>query len=79
MIKVLSGDIAGDEAVVRSLEGLRAEIAAMRAGLDAAEEVAVTLPHRERYLRLVQRLGRELLRVHEEWIDEVDAELRASR
>ena len=41
--------------------------------LNTAEEMAATLPHRERYLRLVHSLGRALIRVHEEWLDEVGA------
>jgi DNA-binding PadR family transcriptional regulator len=75
-VKVLSGDIAGDEAVLRSIEGLRSDLVQVRKGLVDAEEVARTLPHRERYLRLVQKLGTELVRVHEEWADEVERELR---
>jgi DNA-binding PadR family transcriptional regulator len=77
VVKVLSGDVGGDAAVVRSLDGLRADVAVLRSGLDDAEEAAKALPHRERYLRLVHRLGRELVRVHEEWIDEVERELGA--
>jgi DNA-binding PadR family transcriptional regulator len=79
VVKVLSGDIAGDEAILRSLDGLRAEIADLRGRLDEAEEVAKTLPHRERYLRLVHRLGRALVQVHEEWVDEVERELSRQR
>jgi PadR family transcriptional regulator, regulatory protein AphA len=75
VVKVLSGDIAGDEAILRSLDGLREDLAEVRAGLQSAEEIAGTLPHRERYLKLVQRLGEEIVRVHEEWIDEVEREL----
>lgn len=77
VVKVLSGDIGGDEAVLRSVEGLREDLARVRAGLDDADEIAGSLPHRERYLRLVQSLGRELVRVHEEWIEEVERELGA--
>ncbi len=75
VVKVLSGDIAGPEAVVQSLAGIRAELADLRARLDDAEAIAATLPHRERYLRLVHSLGRTLVRVHEEWVEEVEREL----
>ena len=74
-VKVLSGDIGGDEAVLRSIEGLRADLVEVRAGLVASAEVAKTLPHRERYLRLLLKLGDELVRVHEEWADEFEREL----
>lgn len=75
VVRVLAGDIVGDEAILTSLQGLRRELGTMRARLDEAEETARTLPHRERYLRLVHTLGRRLVDVHEEWIDEVEREL----
>jgi hypothetical protein len=77
-VKVLAGDIVGEDAILASLEGLRADVAALGAQLDAGEEVARGLPHREPYLRLVDSLGRALLRVHAEWADEVESELGES-
>jgi DNA-binding PadR family transcriptional regulator len=79
VVRVLAGDLGDDETLAASLEGMRAEIAAARANLDAAEEIAGTIPHRERYLRLVHRLGRALLDVHEHWLDETQRELRRGR
>jgi DNA-binding PadR family transcriptional regulator len=76
IVRVLAGDLGDDETLIASLEGMRAEIAAVRANLDAAEEIAATIPHRERYLRLVHRLGRALLDVHESWLDDTEDELR---
>jgi DNA-binding PadR family transcriptional regulator len=78
VVRVLAGDLVDDAALAGSIEGLRAELADLGARLDTAEEVARTLPHRERYLRLVHSLGRALVRVHEEWVDEVERELRGS-
>jgi PadR family transcriptional regulator, regulatory protein AphA len=75
VVRVLAADLVDDAVVARSLDGLRAEIADLSARLDTAAEIAPTLPHRERYLKLVHSLGRELLRVHEEWADEVEREL----
>ena len=81
VVKLLAADLADDETVVRSLTAMRSDIAAAKARLDVAEQVAGTLEHRERYLRLVHRLGRGLLEVHERWLDEVEKELspRSSR
>jgi DNA-binding PadR family transcriptional regulator len=76
IVRVLAGDLGDDAALAGSLEAMRAEIAAARANLEAAERIATTLPHRERYLRLVHRLGRALLDVHERWLDETERELR---
>ena len=78
VVRVLAGDIVGAEAIVSSLQGLRAELAALTARIDEAERVAATLPHRARYLALVHRLGRRLVEVHEEWVDEVERELGSS-
>lgn len=75
VVRVLAGDLVGDEAVLAGLAGLRADIADLSARLDTAEQVTESLPHRARHLRLVHRLGRALLRVHEEWADEVEREL----
>jgi DNA-binding PadR family transcriptional regulator len=78
VVRVLGGDFVEDAAIVSGLAGLRADIAELSARLDAAEAAIPTLPHRERQLRLVHRLGRALLRVHAEWADEVERELGGS-
>lgn len=71
-----AADLADDEAtVVRSLRAIRPEIESQLAWLDHADEVASTLPHRERYLRLNHRLSRRLLEAFLEWLDEVEREL----
>jgi DNA-binding PadR family transcriptional regulator len=75
IVKLLAADLGDDATVLASLEAMRADIAEARAGLDTADEIAENLEHRTRYLRLVHRLGRELLDVHERWLDEVEREL----
>jgi DNA-binding PadR family transcriptional regulator len=75
IVRVLAGDLGDDAALSASLEGMRAEIAAVRANLDVAEAAAAALPHRERYLRLIHCYGRALLDVHERWLDEAEREL----
>jgi hypothetical protein len=47
-----------------------------RVALDLEQEVMTTIPHRERYLRLIHRYGRELLDMHERWLDEAEHALR---
>jgi PadR family transcriptional regulator AphA len=79
VVRVLGTDLADEATVLRSLEGLRAELADLRARMDTADAVAVTLPHRARYLRLVHWLGRAILDVHEEWLDRVERELGPGR
>jgi PadR family transcriptional regulator, regulatory protein AphA len=74
--RVLAGDIGDDESLRKSLHGMRAEIEGARANLDAGEIAAASLPHRRRYLDLIQRYGRALLDVHDAWLDEAERELR---
>jgi DNA-binding PadR family transcriptional regulator len=78
VVKVLAADLTDDAVVAASLEGLRADIADVRARLDVAEAVAGTLPHRKRYLRLVHGLGRRLLEAHSAWLEDVERELRGA-
>jgi DNA-binding PadR family transcriptional regulator len=76
LVRVLAADLGSDEDVLASLGALREDVAAKRELIAAAKERAETLPHRERYLRLVHRLGDLLLDAHEQWVDEVERELR---
>lgn len=75
IVRVLAADLGSEEDVLASLAALRDEVAAKRELLAEAKERAGTLPHRERYLRLVHRLGELLLDAHEEWLHEVEQEL----
>jgi DNA-binding PadR family transcriptional regulator len=75
LVRVMAADLGRNEDVLASLGALRADIAAKRELLVAAKERAATLPHRERYLQLVHRLGDLLLDAHDEWLDEVEREL----
>jgi PadR family transcriptional regulator AphA len=76
VVRLVAGDIVGDDAaLVASLAAMRRELDDIDAGLDDAEAVAQTLPHRARYLRLVHRFGRTLTQAHRDWLDEVEREL----
>jgi DNA-binding PadR family transcriptional regulator len=67
--------LAADAVVLESLAAMRSDIADAAARLDVAEAVAATLPHRERYLRLVHGLGRRILDAHLDWLDDIEREL----
>lgn len=75
IVRVLAADLGSEADVAASLGALGEDIAAKRELLAAAKERAATIPHRERYLRLVHRLGDLLLDAHEEWLAEVEQEL----
>ena len=74
----MCGDLVQDDAaLLEGLLGLRAEIGAQSAKLDAALSRRAGLTHRERYLELTENLGRRLLTTLDEWLDDVEAELEA--
>jgi DNA-binding PadR family transcriptional regulator len=75
MLRLLIADLVGDQPTRESLATLRADIAELEAALDDAEQTAATLPHRQRYLRLVIDFLRRLLELHLELVDEVEREL----
>jgi DNA-binding PadR family transcriptional regulator len=75
LVRVLAADLGRDADVLASLSALREDVAEKRELLTAAKERAATLPHRERHLRLVHRLGDLLLDAHQQWLDEVEREL----
>jgi len=79
VVRVLAADLGSDEDVLESLSALDAEIGQKRALLAEALERAKTLPHRERYLRLVHRLGALMLDAHEQWLEDVRDELSSPR
>ena len=58
-----------------SLLTMRHDLADLRSRLDAADQVAGTLPHREKYLKLNHRLARRVLDAYEEWLDEIERDL----
>ena len=75
IVRVLAADIVGDERALDGLRGLRAELDELDASIDAAEVVARSLPHRERYLMLNHRLARRIVAAHREWLDDAERTL----
>jgi DNA-binding PadR family transcriptional regulator len=78
-VRILAADLV-DPAVLRdSLAGLRTEIEEQLGLLDVGDEVAGSLPHRERWLHLNHALSRRVMDAHLEWLDEVERELDRKR
>jgi DNA-binding PadR family transcriptional regulator len=75
VVRLLAADLVGEAPVRAGIADLRDELDELDALLDRAEEVAATLPHREKYLRLNHRLARRLVAAHREWVGEVEREL----
>jgi PadR family transcriptional regulator AphA len=78
VVRLLASDLGTEADVLDSLANLDAEIESSKALLAEALERAAALPHRERYLRLVHRLGELQLAAYEKWLDEVRTVLSGS-
>jgi PadR family transcriptional regulator AphA len=75
-LRLVAGDLLGDEEIVTSLTAMRAELDEHQELIDRSlENIEERLPHRARYLRLDYSLAQRLLDAHREWIDDVEAEL----
>jgi DNA-binding PadR family transcriptional regulator len=75
LLRLLIADLVGEAPTRASLMTLRDDIAELERRLDEAEATADELPHRRKYLLLVNGFLRRLLALHEELIDEVEREL----
>jgi PadR family transcriptional regulator, regulatory protein AphA len=76
IVKLLAGDIVGDdEALAESVLKLREEVDAQEAKLDEALGRLESLEHRRPYLLLTHNLGRRLVQLQREWLDDVEREL----
>jgi DNA-binding PadR family transcriptional regulator len=75
LLRLLIGDLVGDEVTRAALGTLRTDLADLRGRLDGAEQDARALPHRERNLLIVVGFLRELLDLHERLIATVEREL----
>ena len=75
VVRLLAADLVGEEPVRKGIAALGTELDELDALLDRADEVAATLPHREKYLRINHRLARRLVDAHREWIADVEREL----
>lgn len=72
VVRVLASDLAGtDEGLRAALAHLRAELAAERANIAAAEEVAEGLPERRDRLLAQHRMVRRILAAIDDWAREV--------
>jgi DNA-binding PadR family transcriptional regulator len=76
LLRLLLADLAGEDVTRESLLTLRDDIADLRPRLRESAEAADALPHRRKYLRLVNRFLERLVELHLELVDEVERELR---
>jgi PadR family transcriptional regulator, regulatory protein AphA len=75
IVKLLAADFSDDATIAASLAGVRTGIERAYRDLEEMERRAVQIPHRTRYLRLIDDYGRRLLDAQLEWLDAVQEEL----
>jgi DNA-binding PadR family transcriptional regulator len=78
LVKLLAADFSDDATILASLTGLRQGIADAYARLGPLTERAEQLPHRTRYLRLINDYGKRSLDTLSDWLDHVERELGPS-
>jgi PadR family transcriptional regulator AphA len=75
VVKLLAADFTDDATIRASLAGLRDGIERAYQRLDVMERRAPDVPHRTRYLRLINDYGRRSLDAQREWLDAVEQAL----
>jgi DNA-binding PadR family transcriptional regulator len=75
IIKLLAADFSDDATIHASLAGLRTELERAYDNLEQMQQRAPTVPHRARYLRLIDDYGRRSLDAQRDWLDAVQQEL----
>jgi PadR family transcriptional regulator, regulatory protein AphA len=76
MLRVLIADLVGEEVTRASVATLREDLVDLRARVAESETVADTLPHRAKYLHLVNGFLDRLIDLHDDFVDEIERELR---
>ena len=75
IVKLLAADFSDDATIAAGLAGLRAGIERAYQDLEKMERRALEIPHRTRYLRLIDDYARRTLDAQREWLDAVQEEL----
>jgi DNA-binding PadR family transcriptional regulator len=75
LLRLLLTDLVGGEATRESMATLRDDIADLVERLDESAAAAHALPHRRKYLLLVNDFLRRLVDLHLELVDDVEREL----
>jgi DNA-binding PadR family transcriptional regulator len=77
LAKLLAADFADDQSILNSLNGLRDDIATRYSMLERLTKRVDELPHRARYLRLINEYGKRSLDTLNDWLNHVEQELHS--
>jgi DNA-binding PadR family transcriptional regulator len=75
LLRLLIADLVGEEVTRESMATLREDLADLVQRLDASAGAADDLPHRRKYLLLVNDFLRRLVDAHSQLVDDVEREL----
>jgi PadR family transcriptional regulator AphA len=75
LLRLLICDLVGETATREALDAVRGDVADLRARLAEADERAAALPHRAKYLRMVNGHLRGILDLHEQLVEQAAREL----
>ncbi len=76
-LRLLAGDMLTDAEILESFRGMLPELDQLEALARDMYEQASRVPHRARYLRLSHAYALRLVRLHRDWIAEIERELDA--
>jgi DNA-binding PadR family transcriptional regulator len=75
LMRLLLADLVGEEITRESIATLREDIADLMERLDESAAAGEALPHRQKYLALVNDFLRRFVDLHADLVDEVEREL----
>jgi DNA-binding PadR family transcriptional regulator len=75
LLRLLIADLVGEEVTRESMATLRDDVADLIQRLDESRTAAEDLPHRRKYLLIVNGFLRKLVDLHLELVDDVEREL----
>ena len=75
LLRLLICDLVGEPVTRASMGALRRDLDDIRTRLDDAARTAAALPHRARYLQIVNGFLERLVDLHEDLVDDVEREL----
>jgi PadR family transcriptional regulator AphA len=78
VLHLLAADLLGDDEAIRaSLLALRAPLDELASDLEVSRGAEAAVPHRARYLHLINDLHERTVAMYRDWLDEVERELPA--
>jgi DNA-binding PadR family transcriptional regulator len=75
VVRLLAADLVEPAAVLEGLQGMRPDLEAALAGVEAGQERAADLTHRAHLLAVNHRYAQKLLELQREWLEEAESVL----